>query len=81
MGDLLEIAMVNDCRVFFEKNSDSRQRMFFTAYVQLPNSGQFIIDDPILPRLKRRLTDVIERVHGPMRAVSGSLESLSEVFE
>lgn len=63
MGDLLEISMIHQCRVFLEKNSDSRQRDYFTAYVQLPDSEQFIIDDMILPRLRRRLADVIHALH------------------
>jgi len=63
MGDLLEISMIQHCRVFLEKNCDSQQRDFFTAYVQLPDSEQFIIDDMILPRLRRRLSEVIQVLH------------------
>ncbi|MFO1519499.1 MAG: hypothetical protein U1F57_07575 [bacterium] len=60
MGVLFEISMVKDCRVFIEKNKKSDEKAFFTAYVQLPNSEQFILDDVILPRLRKRLMDILE---------------------
>jgi hypothetical protein len=59
MGDLFEIDHIKECRVFFEKNRDSKNRFYFSAYVQLPNSNQMILDDRILPRLKRRLGEVL----------------------
>jgi hypothetical protein len=63
MGVLIEISMIHMCRVFYERNNGVGPRFFFTAYVQLPNNEQFILDDSILPRLKRRLIDVLESVH------------------
>ena len=59
MGNLLEISEINQCRVFFEKNQGSRERFFFSAYVQLPNQDQLILDDRILPRLKKRLSQIL----------------------
>ena len=63
MGVLIEISMIHMCRIFYERNEGMGPKSFFTAYVQLPNNDQFIIDDWILPRLKKRLLDVLERVH------------------
>jgi len=61
MGHLIEISMIRDHRVFYEKNGGGQGgKSFFTAYVQLRGNDQFIIDDLILPRLKRRLFQVLE---------------------
>ena len=59
MGNLFEISHVGRYRVFFEKNRDSQQRSFFSAYVQLPACDQIILDDRILPRLKHRLETIL----------------------
>ena len=60
MGHLIEISMIQDHRVFYEKNQGNGERFYFTAYVQLFGNGQFIIDDLILPRLKQRLFQVLK---------------------
>jgi hypothetical protein len=63
MTQLLEVATVEGCRVFYVKALDSRRRTYFSAYVQLPESDeridQIIMDDRILPRLKERLRQVM----------------------
>ncbi len=63
MSHLLEIAIVEGHRVFFVKALDSQKRTYFSAYVQLPESDervdQIILDDRILPRLKKRLHQVM----------------------
>lgn len=59
MGNLFEISHVGSYRVFFEKSRDSQQRWFYSAYVQLPACDQIILDDRILPRLKRRLEMIL----------------------
>ena len=59
MSHLLEIATIEGYRVFFVKSQDSRRRCYFSAYVQLPESDQMILDDRILPRLKERLRQVV----------------------
>ncbi len=68
MGSLLEISTVKKCRVFFEKTCDEQARYFFSAYVQLPDHTQFIMDDRHLPRLKKRIHAVLE-----VLAFSGSV--------
>jgi len=59
MGDLVEISVMGPYRVYFERNRDSQRRSFFSAYVQLPTCGQIILDDRILPRLKRTISQVL----------------------
>ena len=59
MSHLLEIATVEGYRVFFVKAQDSRQRPYFSAYVQLPECDQMVLDDRILPRLKDTLRQVM----------------------
>lgn len=51
--------MVEGCRVFFVKSQDSRRRSYFSAYVQLSDYDQMVMDDRILPRLKERLRQVM----------------------
>jgi hypothetical protein len=59
MSQLLEIGVVEGYRVFFVRARDSRSRTFFSAYVQLPECDQLVLDDRILPRLKERLRQVM----------------------
>ncbi len=60
MGDLFEISHIGQYRVFYEKNRDSQQRWYYSAYVQLPAFNQIILDDRILPRLKHRLATILD---------------------
>lgn len=65
MSHLLEIATIEGYRVFYVRAQDSRQRPFFSAYVQLPECDQMVLDDRILPRLKETLKQVMSlRVPG-----------------
>lgn len=60
MGDLLEISDVGRCRIFFERSMDSRKRFYFSAHIQFQESDQIVLDDRILPRLKRRLRAILD---------------------
>lgn len=68
VGNLFEISELQECRIFFEKSQDSRQRWFYSAYVQLPDSRQIILDDRILPRLRQRLNTVLAVMNAPFPA-------------
>lgn len=70
MSHLLEIMTVEGYRVFFVKAQDSHRRPYFSAYVQIPAldqvTGQIILDDKILPRLKDRIRQIMS-----FRSLSG----------
>ena len=60
MGTLFETVVIGTYSVFFEKNRDSQKRSYFSAHIQLPSLEKIILDDRILPRLKKTILEVLK---------------------
>ncbi|QQR81468.1 MAG: hypothetical protein IPJ69_04945 [Deltaproteobacteria bacterium] len=59
MGSVIEESMIGNCAVSFEESTDSRGKIYFSAYVNHALQGQFIIDDRDLTQLKERIISEI----------------------